>query len=95
MVEVLYNAEGRQDELTANIMRDRPEIEMAVKRACNILNRLTPDGALYAGGWLLTDLIVSLMPDEEKALELSRIVQRQIEREFKNAYAEVAPAAVN
>ncbi|MER8638688.1 hypothetical protein [Mesorhizobium sp. M1365] len=92
---MLYTSEGRQDELTANIIRDRPEIEKAVKKACKLLNKLTPDGALYASAWVLADLIVSLMPDEEKALELSRIVQGQIEREFKIAYPEVAPAAMN
>ena len=42
MIEVLYTAEGRQDELTSTIMRDRSEIEKA--EACKILNKLTPDG---------------------------------------------------
>lgn len=60
-----------------------------------MLNKLTPDGTLYASGWVLTDLIVSLMPDEGKAQELFRIVQSQIESELKAAYAEVAPSAAN
>ena len=93
MIEVLYTAEGRQDELTSTIMRDRSEIEKA--EACKILNKLTPDGAIFATGWIMTDLIVSLMPNEEEAKELSRIVQGQIEREFKTAYANLARGAVN
>ncbi|WP_027057349.1 hypothetical protein [Mesorhizobium loti] len=95
MVEVLYAAEGRQGELSVNIERGRQEIEKAVKNACKILNKLTPDGAIYAAGWLMSDLIVSLMPDEEKAKELSRIVNDQIEREFKTAYAKLARGSVN
>ncbi|MER9353308.1 hypothetical protein NKI61_08400 [Mesorhizobium sp. M0514] len=95
MIDVLYTAEQRHDELTANIMRDRPEIEKAVKKACKVLNKLTPDGALYASGWIITDLIVSLMPNEEEAKELFRIVQGQIEREFKTAYANLARGPVN
>ena len=95
MIEVLYTAEERQDELTANIARDRQEIEKAAKKACKILNKLTPDGALFASGWIITDLIVSLMPNEEEAKELSRIVQGQIEREFKTAYANLARGPVN
>ena len=43
----------------------------------------------------MTDLIVSLMPNEEEAKELSRIVQGQIEREFKTAYANLARGTVN
>ena len=93
VIEVLYTAEGRQDELTSTIMRDRSEIEKA--EACKILNKLTPDGAIFATGWIMTDLIVSLMPNEEEAKELSRIVQGQIEREFKTAYANLARGAVN
>ncbi|ESX91301.1 hypothetical protein [Mesorhizobium sp. LSHC412B00] len=95
MIEVLYTAEKRQDELIANIMRDRPEIEKAVKKACKVLNKLTPDGALYASGWIIADLIVSLMSSEEEARELSRIVQGQIQREFKTAYANLARGTVN
>jgi hypothetical protein len=95
MIEVLYTAEGRQEELSANIMRDRPEIQKAAKKACKILNKLTPDGAIFATGWIMTDLIVSLMPNEEEAKELSRIVQGQIEREFKTAYANLARGTVN
>ena len=93
MIEVLYTAEGRQDELTSTIMRDRSEIEKA--EACKILNKLTPDGAIFATGWIMTDLIVSLMPNEEEAKELSRIVQGQIEREFKTAYANLARGTAN
>ena len=95
MIEVLYTAEGRQEELSVNIVRDRPEIEKAAKKACKILNKLTPDGAIFATGWIMTDLIVSLMPIEEEAKELSRIVQGQIEREFKTAYANLARGTVN
>ena len=87
MIEVLYTAKDRQDELAVNIARNRPEIERAVKKACKVLNKLTPDGALYASGWVLTALIVSLMPEEESARELFRIMQRQIEGELKTAYA--------
>ncbi|ESX54732.1 hypothetical protein X760_27850 [Mesorhizobium sp. LSHC422A00] len=60
-----------------------------------LLNDLTPDGALYASGWIIADLIVSLMPNEEEAKELSRIGQGQIEREFKAAYANMARGPVN
>lgn len=95
MIEVLYTAEGRQDELTSTIMRDRSDIEKAAKKACEILNKLTPDGAIFATAWIMTDLIVSLMPNEGEAKELSRIVQGQIEREFKTAYANLARGAVN
>lgn len=95
MIEVLYTAEGRQEELSANIMRDHTEIQKAAKKACKILNELTPDGAIFATGWIMTELIVSLMPNEEEANELSRIVQGQIEREFKTAYANLARGTVN
>ena len=94
MAEVLYAAEGRQDELSVNIERERQEIEKAVRKACKILNKLTPDGAIFAAGWLMSDLIVSLMPDEDKAKQLSRTVQDQIEREFKTAYANLARGRV-
>ena len=93
MFEVLYNDEDRQVELTANLKRDRPEIQKAVKKACKVLNKLSPDGAIYGSGWVLADLIVSLMDDEEEALELLRIVQGQIEREFKMAYADKQESA--
>ncbi|MER8569698.1 hypothetical protein NKH85_28660 [Mesorhizobium sp. M0924] len=95
MIEVLYTAQKRQDELISNIMRDRPEIEKAVKKACKVLNKFTPDGALYASNRIIADLIVSLMPSEEEARELSRIVQGQIQREFKTAYANLARGTVN
>ncbi|TPJ32732.1 hypothetical protein [Mesorhizobium sp. B2-6-5] len=93
MLELLYNDENRQGELAANLKRDRPEIQRAVKKACKVLNRLSPDGAIYGSGWVLADLIVSLMDDEEGALELLRMVQGQIEREFKMAYADKRGAA--
>ena len=93
MFEVLYRDENRQDELTANLRRDRPEIEKAVKKACKILNNLSPDGAIFGGGWVLADLIVSLMDNEEEALELLKKVQGQIEREFKTAYADERESA--
>lgn len=88
MLEVLYKDEDRQEELNANLKRDRVEIQKAVKKACKVLNKLSPDGAIYGSGWVLADLIVSLTDDEEEALELLRIVRGQIEREFKMAYAD-------
>jgi hypothetical protein len=83
MIELLHTDEGRQNELKANLTRDRQSIEKAVKKACTILNKLTPDGAIHGAGWILVDLIRSLALDEEQAVELSRIIQRQIERDLR------------
>ncbi|MEI9425309.1 hypothetical protein O7A70_29550 [Mesorhizobium sp. Cs1299R1N1] len=51
-----------------------------------MLNKLSQDGAIYAHGWVGAELINSLVGDEERAIELSRILQRQIEKELRSVY---------
>ncbi|WP_032935404.1 hypothetical protein [Mesorhizobium sp. WSM3626] len=83
---MLYMDESNQAELNANLTRDRPEIAKTVRRVCKLLNKLSQDGAIYAHGWVGAELINSLVDDEEKAIELSRIIQRQIEKELQSVH---------
>jgi hypothetical protein len=88
---MLYLDENRQAELNANLVRDRPEIKRIVRAVCKLLNTLSQDGAMYAHAWVGPELINSLTDDKEQAIELSRIIQRQIEREMQMVHAPESP----
>ncbi|TPJ88148.1 hypothetical protein FJ434_11775 [Mesorhizobium sp. B2-5-13] len=84
---MLYMDESHQPELNTNLVSDRPEIEKTVRRVCKLLNKLSQDGAIYAHGWVGAELINSPVGDEERAIELSRIIQRQIEKELRSVHS--------
>ncbi|MDG4877685.1 hypothetical protein P9273_21515 [Mesorhizobium sp. WSM4935] len=94
MIEVLHIDESRKDELKANLARDQTKIRNAVKQACKTLNKLTPDGALHAAGWIMTDLLRSLFEDEEQAIDLSKKIQACIESDLR-IHARAARESLN